>query len=92
MKKLLLILIALFTVASSLGFAQVQSIKGKVSDENGDGLPGATLRIQETRLYAITENDGSFVLNATNGQNVTVSFLGYDDYSFVVEGNIHTSV
>lgn len=89
MKKLLLILIALFTVASSLGFAQVQSIKGKVSDENGDGLPGATLLVQETRLYAITENDGSFVLNATNGQNVTVSFLGYDDYSFVVEGNIH---
>ncbi|MGN6436535.1 MAG: hypothetical protein ACTHMM_08365, partial [Agriterribacter sp.] len=56
-KLLSLLLLLLFNVA----LAQSQTkVTGKVTNENGEGLPGATVRIKGTTTATQTEDDGGF--------------------------------
>jgi len=60
------------------GFAQTKTISGKVLDENGEGLPGATLRVQGTTDGTIADMDGKFTVKTSVDQGVLVcSFIGY---------------
>lgn len=76
-----LTLIALFWTS----FAQNRTITGKVSDERGEPLAGATL--VSGKSFAITDADGSFSIQVPAGADVTVSFLGYDDYVFKADAS-----
>jgi len=83
MKQLFLTLITLFlAVAVS---AQTRTVSGKVTDENGEPLVGATV-VAGSR-YTVTEPDGSFSLGVPSGATVTVSFLGYNDYEFTASAD-----
>lgn len=55
------------------------TIRGRILDENGEPLIGATLRIKDSKEATVTDADGNFALN-TNGSNgdVSISYLGYD--------------
>lgn len=54
-----------------------QTITGQVTDENGDGLPGATIQEKGTTNGTITDVNGDFSLNVTQDGVLTVSFVGY---------------
>jgi len=71
-------------ISGVTAFAQGKNISGKVADERGDALPGATVVVSGTKAYAITDIDGKYTLQARQGQEITVSYLGYDDYVFTV--------
>lgn len=77
MKKSLLILIGVMFSFST--FAQVESgsVTGKVTDEDGVGLPGATVLIKGTQNGSITDIDGRFTLNAEQGSTLVVSYVGF---------------
>lgn len=81
-KNIILAFAALLSGAAA--FAQSKNISGKVADERGDALPGATVVVSGTKAYAITDIDGKYALQARQGQEITVSYLGYDDYVFTV--------
>lgn len=81
-KNIILAFAALLSGASA--FAQSKNISGKVADERGDALPGATIVVSGTKAYAITDIDGKYALQVRQGQEITVSYLGYDDYVFTV--------
>ncbi len=53
-------------------------IKGKVTDENGDPLPGAYVHIEGTTIGGATDIDGNFSFNAPVFHSVTllVSYVG----------------
>lgn len=51
-------------------------VKGKVVDEKGKPVVGATL-ISASGAGTITDNDGQFVLNLTKAEEVEVSCVGY---------------
>jgi len=57
--------------------AQSQMISGKVLDEFGEGLPGATVLVKGTTSGVTTDIDGSFRLNAEESAVLIVSFVGY---------------
>ena len=84
MKRFIITIIALLSVLSLS--AQNRTIKGKVVDEKGDPLPGATL--VGGGSYAITDIDGLFTLTAKSGENVTVSYLSYEDYEFTISADV----
>ncbi|GHE57154.1 TonB-dependent receptor [Roseivirga thermotolerans] len=66
----------MFLAASQVSLAQ---ITGKVIDaETKDPLPGATVVLKGTQTGEITGFDGSFRLNATEGQTLQVSFIGFE--------------
>lgn len=53
-------------------------ISGKVTDENGQPLPGASVSIAGTTSGMMTNNDGSYTIAIPEGAyTVAVSFVGY---------------
>ena len=71
-------------LAGTLSFAQTKTVTGTVKDERGEALVGATVVVAGNQAYAITDIDGKFSLTAATGKQITVSYLGYDDYVFTV--------
>ena len=65
--------------------AQNKDITGTVTGSDGEILTGATL-VTGGGNYALTEIDGSFIIKAKDGENIVVSYLGYDDYTFIAAG------
>jgi TonB-linked SusC/RagA family outer membrane protein len=67
------------------GFSQTGKITGKVSDkDDGDPLPGVTVKIKGTPEGAITNVDGVYSINAVQGSTLIFSFVGYDPKEIVV--------
>jgi len=57
---------------------QGTEVTGKVTDENGMGLPGVTVLLKGTSIAAPTGVDGSYTINVPNGGGTLVfSFIGY---------------
>ena len=61
---------------------------GKVLDENGEPLMGASVLVKESGQFATTDIDGKFSLEDLKfPASITVFFLGYDDYTVTLDGN-----
>lgn len=52
-------------------------ISGQVTDENGEGLPGASVVVKGTTNGTTTDLDGNYKLTLQEGAFVTISFVGY---------------
>ena len=62
---------------------KVRSINGKILDENGEPVIGASVAIQGTTLGSITNVDGEYTLaNVPENAEVTISFIGYQTLTF----------
>ena len=82
-RKFILVLVA---CASALAAnAQTKTVTGKVSGSDGEILTGATL-VTASGKYALTDLDGTFAVEAKDGEAVVVSYMGYDDYTFNAAG------
>lgn len=52
-------------------------VKGKVTDQNGEAIIGASIQVKGTSTGTITDIDGNFSLPAEEGQLLTISYIGY---------------
>jgi ferric enterobactin receptor len=76
-KKLLLIFLGCFLLFLH-SFAQQKTIKGKVSSfEDGQTIPGASVRIKGTGIATQTNLNGSYSVPAKTGDVLIFSFIGY---------------
>ncbi|MFV8325016.1 SusC/RagA family TonB-linked outer membrane protein [Flavobacterium sp. ZS1P14] len=55
-----------------------QVIKGKVSDKNGIGVPGAMIVAADSKTSADTDFGGNFNINAKVGEVLKISLVGFD--------------
>lgn len=56
----------------------LETIRGKVSDETGEGLPGVSILIKGTQRGTVTDGQGAFTLDVPDENAVLVfSFVGY---------------
>lgn len=74
MKRFLLILAIAMTTCSQV-FAQ-SPIKGRVVDEAGEPVVGATVIVKGTNTHAFVASDGSFTINLKNGDVLEFAMLG----------------
>ncbi|KXX71878.1 TonB-dependent receptor [Flammeovirga sp. SJP92] len=75
----------LFTLGSSLVFAQEKSIKGTVVDENGTPLPGVAVIIKGTTQGTTTNFDGQYILNVSSTDEIlSFSYIGYVTKDIVI--------
>lgn len=91
MKKLLLLLTLL--CSSVLIFAQRQ-IKGKVIDDDGNPVVGASVVVQGTKSGTTTDNGGNFTLNTSASGNVklAISSTGFKSTTVTAGGDQSVSV
>lgn len=59
-------------------------IEGKITDENGDGLPGASVVVKGTTQGTTSDIQGNYKLNVPEGATITISFVGYSTQELVV--------
>jgi len=60
-----------------VAFAQ-QAVSGTVTDETGAPIPGATVINENSSDATTSDFDGNFTINAEMGDELTVSFVGYN--------------
>jgi TonB-dependent starch-binding outer membrane protein SusC len=76
MRYWFILLLVLLTTAGA--WAQSLPVKGKVSDDKGEGLPGVTVLVKGTTNGTTTDAAGTYSLNVPNGTGtLVVSFIGY---------------
>ncbi len=70
-------IIVFLLAAANLLYAQ-QPVKGKITDESGEGMIGVTVRILGTNEGTVTDFDGNFTLEAEAGQTLQITMVGME--------------
>jgi len=85
--KLLTLVLALSLAAFGMD-AQAQTIKlaGKVLEENGDAIPGATVRFKDQPGGVVTNQDGTFTIQSPLKGTLVVSAIGFTTKEVDVTG------
>lgn len=86
---LIRILPLLFAVLFSSSLLAQSTIRGKVSDETGTGLPGVNIIIKGTASGTTSDSGGNYSLEVPGGADQVVlifSFIGYETQEIVANG------
>lgn len=79
MTKKFLLTCAIFALFSTIALAQASlQINGVVASEQGEPLIGVSLVQQGTSNFAITDDDGKYVLTVPNNAVLEVTYMGYE--------------
>ncbi|RNI28470.1 TonB-dependent receptor [Rufibacter immobilis] len=73
-----LLVLPIVFIAAIGAAAQSVTVKGRVTDEKGESLPGVTVLLKGTTTASATDVDGNFTLNVPNGAGTLVfSYIGF---------------
>lgn len=87
MKKRVTLLIALLMASISYIYAQQPTITGTVIDKSlGDPVIGATILVEGTTNGTVTDMDGKFSINASKGDVLHISYIGYQPQTIKLDG------
>ncbi|RLJ80533.1 SusC/RagA family TonB-linked outer membrane protein [Pedobacter alluvionis] len=90
----------LFVLILSLGnsnnsiaqtIAQI-SISGKVKDNKGNPVPGASISVKGTTQVVASDANGNFKISAQKGQSLVISFIGYVTNTVLVANDTQLSI
>jgi len=85
-------MVFLFCFAAN-GIGQDRTITGEVTDkETNESLPGVTVLIEGTSRGVSTNLDGEYSIEASDGQVLVFSFVGYQTQSVPVNGQTEINV
>ncbi len=91
LRKMFLTLIAVCMAFPVL--AQTVNLSGQVTDEAGEPLIGASVRVQGTKLGAATDFDGNYSIpNAPAMGTLEVSYIGYTTQQIPINGQFNINV
>ena len=75
MKKYsVLLLMLLFPLAA---LAQSVTVSGQVTDEAGEPIIGASVRIPGTSVGVVTDMDGNYSISVPKGKQLEITYVGY---------------
>ena len=76
-----------FLLQSFILFSQ-QNITGTVTNSTGVPLPGASISIENTNVGTTTDFDGNFSIEATIGDQLVISYIGYTAKTLEVTSSV----
>ena len=91
MKRKLMLLLACLFVGIGLVTAQTQTVTGVViSEEDGQPVIGASVRVENTQLGAITDVDGKFqIANVpSSAKTLVISYIGMEEQRVAIAPNL----
>ena len=75
--KYKVLLLMMLLIASGANAQNKRKITGTVTDESGEPIIGASVMLKGTSSGPITSMDGSFNLEAKDGEVLKISYIGY---------------
>ncbi len=92
-KKLQKPLVFLFLLCLfPLGAMAQSTVNGTVTDESGDPVIGATVRVQGTGVGTVSDMDGRFSVKASANATIEVSYVGYQTEVVRLNGQSNINV
>ena len=88
LKKNTLILLGFFTSAFLMLFAQTITVSGVVTDANNIPMPGVNIQVKGTTKGATTNFDGDYTINASNGDVLIFSYVGFKKIERTVAASV----
>ncbi|MES1216066.1 MAG: SusC/RagA family TonB-linked outer membrane protein [Bacteroidota bacterium] len=85
MRKLVPLLLGMILLYAQSSFAQ-SPVTGQVTDANGLPIPGATIKIKNSRTGTTAGIDGAFKFNVASNATLIVSAVGYETKEVPVAG------
>ena len=83
----------LMLILSSNLYAQNnKNVTGKVTDNKGESIPGASVKIKNTTTGIATDIEGKFSLNVPNDAILIVTSVGYDDQEVNINGRSEVTI
>ncbi|MDP1844652.1 MAG: SusC/RagA family TonB-linked outer membrane protein [Sediminibacterium sp.] len=79
MRKKLLMSFCAFLFVLATGLAQTTTVTGKVTDDKGNPLPGASVLEKGTKNGVSADGNGSFSIKVKSGATLIVSEIGYEN-------------
>ena len=73
-------------------FAQQVAVKGHVKDDTGEPVFGATVRVVGQQGGTSTDFDGNFAIQAPQGGQITISFMGFQTVTVPVRPTINVTL
>jgi len=74
-------------------FSQTKTISGKVTDDKGAAVQGATVTVKGTKVGASTSADGSFTITApASATTIVVSSVGFSEQEVSITGQSSVTV
>jgi len=83
MRKIVSLLSVLMLICA-LAYSQTREIRGKVTDENGNPVPFATVLIKGTTLGTSADPGGNFTIRAKTGDVLVISSQGHANQEVTV--------
>ena len=83
LRMLLSVALCVVTVET---WSQTRSVSGRITDQSGEPVIGASVIERGTNNGVVTDTDGNYSLNVKNGAVVDVSCIGYISQSIPVSG------
>ena len=88
MKRKINFLLFLFSLSMGITFAQTR-VTGKVVDENGEPVIGASILVKGTTIGTVTDIDGNFMLTVPpEGKTLVISYVGMQTQEVPVAPNV----
>ena len=84
---------SLVALPNTIGvFEQQRTITGKVTDEDGNALQGASVKVKGASIGTHTDAKGNFKLDAVAGTTLEISYIGYEIREVVVKDLDHITI
>jgi len=72
--------------------AQNSTVNGRVTDEKGDPIVGASIQVKGTKVGTTSNNDGVFTIKAANGASLTVQAIGFETKTVAAAANLNVKL
>jgi TonB-linked SusC/RagA family outer membrane protein len=68
------------------------SISGKVKDNQGNPIPGASISVKGTTKIVASDANGNFKISAQKGESLVITFVGYVSSTILVVNDTQLSI
>nr|MBI1231908.1 SusC/RagA family TonB-linked outer membrane protein [Cytophagales bacterium] len=78
------------TAENLVGLPVDVTVRGTVTDQNGDPIPGATVSVPGTSIGTATDIDGKYTITVPENSSLVFSFIGFENQ--IIEVNNQSTI